>query len=187
MAEVSRGRGTIKFLFWLIIAVGLYVYAFQTYYSGQLVSWYYYRAGADGFAINADNFKNATKAKPALLQIGSFDKIDGLQAVPVRKGDRLPVNCNGIISKEQIKKGERVKLEGNILKVMTPVKVRETGSGFKFKDSYKHKEIHTNPWGAVWNVALIIALGFSLGSLAEGFTDMLGFKIEKIQHFEGVH
>jgi hypothetical protein len=186
MAKVARGRGTIKFLFWLVISAGLFYYAFHTYYSGQMVGWYYYKAGADGYAVNANTFKEASKANPALLQIGSFEKIEGLQAVPVRKGDRLPINANGIISREQLKKGERAKLEGSLIKVTVPVKIKEA-KGFKYKDSFKHKEIRTNPWAAVWNVALILVIGFSLGLLAEGFTDMMGYKLEKIKHFEGVH
>jgi len=35
----------------------------------------------------------------------------------------------------------------------------------------------------VWNVAVVIALGVSLGFMAEGLTDMLGWKIKKIEHY----
>ncbi len=45
MAEGSKGRGTIKFVFWLLVAVGLFYYAFHTYNTGQMVAWYYYKAG----------------------------------------------------------------------------------------------------------------------------------------------
>jgi hypothetical protein len=186
MAEASRGKGAVKFIFWGAVAVGLFYYAFHTYNTGQMVSWYYYKASAEGYAVNADNLKDANKEKPAMLAIGSFPTIEGLQAVPVKKGDRLPVHANGIITKEQLKKGERATLEENFIKVTVPIKIREA-KGFKYKDSFKHKGIQTNPWAAVWNVALILVLGFSLGLLAEGFTDMFGLKLEKIDHFEGAH
>ncbi len=187
MAEASKGRGTIKFVFWLLVAAGLYYYAFHTYNTGQMVAWYYYKAATDGYAVNADTLKNATKEKPALVQIGPFEKIEGLQAVPVKKGDRLPVNANGIITPEQLKKKERATLEDKIIKVTMPVKIRETNSGFKYKDSFKHKGIKTNPWGAVWNVVMILVIGLSLGLTAEGFTDMWGFKLEKIDHSGAIH
>jgi hypothetical protein len=186
MAEMSKTRGTIKFLFWILVAAGLFYYAFHSYNSGLLVSWYYYKAGTDGYAVNADNLKNASKENPALVQIGPFEKIEGLQAVPVKKGDRLPVNANGVITPEQLKKGERATLEDKIIKVTMPVKIKEA-KGFKYKDTFKHKGIKTNPWSGVWNVALILLLGLSLGLTAEGFTDMLGYKLEKIDHFEGGH
>lgn len=186
MAEVSRGKGTIKFLFWIAVAAGLFYYAFHAYNSGQLVAWYYYKANADGYAVNAETLKKATKENPAVLTIGSFEKIEGLQAVSVKKGDRLPVNANGIITNDQLKKGDRASLGDKIIKVTVPVKIREA-KGFKYKDTFKHKGIQTNPWAAVWNVALILLLGLSLGLTAEGFTDMCGFKLEKIDHFEGAH
>jgi hypothetical protein len=186
MAAATRGKGAIKFLFWGAVAVGLFYYAFHTYNTGQMVAWYYYKANTDGYAINADTFKDATKEKPALLEIGPFEKIEGLQAVKVKKGDRLPINANGIITPEQLKKKERASLEDKFIKVTMPAKIREA-KGFKYKDTFKHKGIQTNPWGAVWNVGLILVLGFSLGLLAEGFTDMFGLKLEKIDHFEGAH
>jgi hypothetical protein len=186
MKEINKGRGAVKFLFWLAVGVGLFYYAFHTYYSGQMVSWYYYKAKSDGYAVNADALKGYSKEKPALLAIGSFEKIDGLQAVPVKKGDRLPGNANGIISQAQLKKGERVLLEDRFLKVLVPMKIREA-KGFKYKDTYKHKEVQTNPWSGVWNVLMILAIGFALGLTAEGFTDMMGYKLEKIDHFEGAH
>lgn len=186
MAEVSKGRGTIKFLFWMAVAAGLFYYAFHTYNTGQLVSWYYYKAGTDGYAVNADAIKDANKKNPALMQIGPFEKIEGRQAVPVKYGDRLPINANGVISSEQLKKGERAVLEDKIIKVTVPVKIKEA-KGFKYKDSFKHKGVQTNPWAAVWNVVLILLLGLSLGLTAEGFTDMCGYKLKKIDHFEGGH
>lgn len=186
MAEVSKARGVIKFLFWTIVSVALFYYAFHSYYSGQMVSWYYYKAGAEGYAVHTASFKDASKEKPAMLEIGSFETISGLQAVPVKKGDRLPVNADGIISDEVMKKGKRAKLEDGYLKVMVPKELKEA-KGFKYKDTFKHKGIKTNPWSGVWNVAMVLVIGLSLGLLAEGFTDILGFKVEKIEHFEGIH
>jgi hypothetical protein len=186
MAMEHRRKGAIKFIFWGACAIGLFYYAFHTYNTGQMVAWYYYKANTEGYAVNADTFKNANKEKPALLTIGPFEKIEGLQAVPVKKGDRLPINANGIITSEQIKKGERATLEDKFVKVTVPSKIREA-KGFKYKDTFKHKGVQTNPWAAVWNVALILVLGFCLGLLAEGFTDMFGLKLEKIDHFEGAH
>jgi hypothetical protein len=186
MAEASKTRGAIKFLVWTAIAVTLIIYLWVEYFNGTLVSWYYYKAGNDGWAINAGAFKDATKDKPAVLQIGSFDKIEGLQAVPVKKGDRLPTNANGIIDQKTVTEGKRVTLEGNTLKVTSPMQVKEA-KGFKYKDSFMHKGIETNPWGGLWCVAFILCLGFALGMTAEGFTDMCGWKLEKIKHYEGVH
>jgi hypothetical protein len=186
MAEVSRARGTIKFIVWTAIAVGLIWYGMSTYHSGQMIRWYYYQASADGYAINADSFKNATKQDPAKLEIGPFETITGLQAVPVKKGDRLPENTNGVITNEVLKKAKRAKLEDKTLVVMMPVEIKEA-RGFKYKDRFKHKGVKTNPWSGVWNVAMILSLGVALGLMAEGFTDMLGFKVEKIKHFESVH
>ena len=186
MAEASKTRGAIKFLVWTAIAVGLVIYLWVEYYNGTLISWYYYKAASDGWAINSVNFKDATKDHPAVLQIGSFDKIEGLQAVPVKKGDRLPANTNGIIDKKTVTEGKRVTLEGNTLKVTAPSQIKEA-KGFKYKDTFMHKGIETNPWGGLWSVGFILALGFALGMTAEGFTDMCGYKLEKIKHYEGVH
>jgi hypothetical protein len=186
MAEASKTRGAIKFLVWAGIATALVIYLWVEYYNGTLISWYYYKAAGDGWAINATAFKDATKDKPAVLQLGSFDKIEGLQAVPVKKGDRLPTNANGIIDKKTVTEGKRVILEGNSLKVISPIQVKEA-KGFKYKDSFMHKGIETNPWGGLWCVAFILCLGFALGMTAEGFTDMFGYKLEKIKHYEGVH
>jgi hypothetical protein len=179
-------RGTIKFLVWTSVSAGIIVYFWAQYYNGNLMKYYYYKAKTSGWAVNAGTFKNATKDQPATLQIGSFEKIDGLQAVPVKKGDLLPVNSNGVIDKKTVEEGKRVKLEGNTLKVMIPSQIMDRG-GFKYRDTYMHKGIETNPWGGVWAVVFIIVFGFSLGAMAEGFTDMIGMKIHKIKHFEDVH
>jgi hypothetical protein len=186
MVDAPTTRGAIKFVVWAVIAVALVVYLWGEHYNGTLASWYYYKAGADGWAINSETFRNASEEKPSFLKIGSFQKIDGLQAVPVETGDRLPVNTNGIIDKKTVEEGKRVTLEGNTLKVTAPTQIKES-KGFKFKDSFKHKGIQTDPWGGVWSVGFIFALGFALGLMAEGLTDMLGFKLEKINHHEGVH
>jgi hypothetical protein len=186
MAEAMRGRAIIKFVIWAVLSVALFVYAWSTYSSGQMVSWYYYKASTDGYAVNDSYFMNATKEKPAMLQIGTFQKLEGLQAVLVKKGDRLPENANGVIANKILKDGKRAKLEGNTLKVMVPVQVGEK-SGFKYKETFKHKGVQTNPWSGVWNVFVVLFLGFFLGMMAEGFTDMMGFKLKKIQHFEGAH
>jgi len=184
MAEMSRKRAAIKLAFWTLAAAGLIGVIVQAFVSGKMAAWYYYRAAADGYAVNADAFKDATKASPAALAVGSFDRIDGLVAVPVKKGSRLPANCNGIITSDVVKKAKRASLSGATLTVMVPWEIQDA-KGFKFKDTFKHKGIETNPWAAVWNVVMVLALGLSLGFMAEGFTDLLGFKLEKIRHFEG--
>jgi len=186
VAVSFKTKGAIKFVVWAAIAVALSVYLWVEYYNGTLVSWYYYKAKTAGWAVNSETFKDATKEKPAVLQIGTFPKIEGLQAVPVQNGDRLPVNTNGIIDDKTVKDGKRVSLEGNTLKVTVPSQIKES-KGFKFRDTFKHKGVETNPWGGLWCVCYILALGFALGIMAEGFTDMCGLKLEKIKHYEGVH
>lgn len=186
MAEASKARGVIKFLVWTSVAAGLVVYFWMQYYNGTLIKQYYYKAKTNGWAVDVDTFKGANKEKPATLKIGSFEKIDGLQAVPVKKGDRLPTNTNGIIDKKTVQAGKRVVLEGDTLRVLIPSQVKEA-KGFKFRDTFKHKGIETDPWGGVWAVAFIFCLGMSLGLMAEGFTDMCGLKLQKIKHYEGAH
>jgi hypothetical protein len=181
MAEASKGKGLFKFLFWTAAAVAISWYMWGEYNSGTIVNWYYYKAAKDGYAVNANTFKDASKDNPAILKVGKFDKIDGLVAVPVKKGDLLPIDANGIIDTEAITAGKRVKLEGETIKVTVPWEILEA-KGFKFKDTYKHKGIQTNPWSGVWNVLIVLGLGFSLGLMAEGFTDMMGLKLEKIDH-----
>ena len=178
---MTKTKGTIKFLFWLGVSVGLFYYAFHSYNTGQMVSWYYYKAKSDGYAIHSASFKTATKENPAMLQIGKFDKIEGLQAVEVKKGDRLPVNADGVIEKKVVKDEKRAKLEGEMIKVMVPSEIKDA-RGFKFRDTFKHKGVQTNPWSGVWNVGMVLFIGLALGLMAEGFTDILGMKIEKIVH-----
>jgi len=124
---------------------------------------------------------SATKDKPVLLKIVKQDDVNGLVAIPVSKGDRLPKNANGVISLAEIKSAKRAVIEDQTIKVMVPWQIKEA-KGFKYKDTFKHKGIRTNPWSGAWNVAMVLCLGLALGLLAEGFTDLMGYKIEKIQH-----
>jgi hypothetical protein len=185
-AAPSRGRAVFKFVFWLTASVGLFAYGWHAHASGQLTSWFYHRAAEDGYAVNADAFKDATAKNPATLAVTTSDRIDGLMAVKVKKGDLLPTNANGVIADKVIKAGKRASLEGNSLKVKVPWEIKDS-KGFKYKDAFKHKGVETYPWAAVWNVLMVIGLGLALGFLAEGFTDVLGVRLEKIKHFEGGH
>jgi hypothetical protein len=183
LAENHRTRGTIKFVVWTIASIAMIYFVVHSYTSGQMVRWYYYQAAFDGYAINTTTFKEASKEKPALLEIQQGAKeVKGPIAVPVKKGDRLPENTNGIIGNDIIKAGKRAVVEGNKVKVLIPWQVQEA-KGFKYKDTFIHKGIQTNPWSGVWNVAVVIALGLSLGLSAEGLTDFLGWKIKKIEHY----
>jgi hypothetical protein len=184
MAEQSKGRMAFRFVFWAAVSAVLFAVIIRSHYSGQMASWYYHTAAADGYAVQANAFGDATKEAPALLRVGKFERIEGLQAVPVKKGDRLPANANGIILSDVLKAGKRATLEGEAIKVTVPWEVK-TAKGFKFKDTFKHKGIETWPWAAVWNVVMVIGLGLALGFMAEGFTDIMGIKLEKIRHFEG--
>jgi hypothetical protein len=180
----QRKRGLIKFCFWLVASTVVVVVCVRSYVSGQMAEWFYHRASEDGYAINADLFKDASKDQPASLAIGSHERIDGLVAVKVAKGDRLPRNANGVITAKVLKEGTRAVVEGDTLKVMVPWEIQQA-KGFKFKDTFKHKGVATWPWAAVWNVLIVGLLGLCLGLMAEGFTDLLGIKLEKIQHHVG--
>ncbi len=184
MSAPSKTRSAIKFIFWTSVSIGVFLLVAHLHVSGSLSRWYYYSAANDGYAINADTFSNATEESPALLQIGSFEKIDGLEAVLVKKGDRLPELANGVISQEELEKAKRVSLEGNLIKVSAPWQIKES-KGFKYKDTFKHKGIVTYPWAALYNVLIVIGLGGALGDMAEGLTDLMGIKLEQIRHFEG--
>lgn len=178
---MAKTTGAIKFVFWLAVSVGLFYYAFHSYNTGQMVSWYYYKAKTDGYAIHSTSFKTATKENPAMLQIGKFNTIEGLQAVEVKKGDRLPVNADGVIDKKVIKEKKRAKLEGEMIKVMVASEIKDA-KGFKYRDTFKHKGVETNPWSGAWNVMMVLAIGLALGLMAEGFTDVMGLKLTKIVH-----
>jgi hypothetical protein len=184
MEGPSKGRAAVKFGFWTILAAAMFVLVAHLHMSGRFARWYYFKASADGYAVNADSFKNANEKEPAYLEIGKFERIEGLQAVEVKKGDRLPELANGIIGKDVLEKGERAALEGTRIKVIKPFKI-EDAKGFKFKNTFKHKGVKTDPWAAPINVFLVIGLGLTLGFMAEGFTDLIGIKVEKIHHFEG--
>ena len=186
MADSQKTKGAIKFAVWGLLSIALVWYTWNGYTSGQMVTWYYWESSQDGYAVNSDTIKSGTKESPAVLQVGSFAAISGLQAVRVKKGDRLPQFCNGVISDKVIKDGKRAVVDGNTLKVMVPTEIKEA-KGFKYKDSFKHKGVSTNPWSGVQNLLLVIGMGFALGYMAEGFTDMMGIKLEKIKHYEGAH
>ncbi len=184
MAGPSKHRARIKFVFWTamsVICVGIVV---RSHVTGQMAGWYYHTAALDGYAVNAKAFMHATAESPAFLEIGPFSQLDGLQAVRVGKGDRLPANANGIIPVEVLKAGKRASLVGDQIRVTVPWQMQDS-KGFKYKDSFMHKGIQTNPWAAVWNVVMVIAIGLSLGFMAEGLTDALGMRFEKISHFQG--
>jgi hypothetical protein len=183
LADNHKTRGAIKFVVWTIASVAMIYFVFHSYNSGQMVRWYYYQTKVDGYAINVNSFKDATKERPAVLEIQpGAQKIEGRVAVPVKKGDRLPEGANGVIDKKVLEAGKRAKVEGDKLIVLVPWEIKES-KGFKYKDTFIHKGVETNPWSGVWNVAVVIALGFSLGLMAEGLTDMLGWKIKKIDHY----
>ena len=177
-----KTKGAIKFVVWGALAVALCVYAVYEHTSGKLDEAYYHSTKLDGYAINDTTFFTATKEKPALLKIGPADEIKGLMAVPVKRGDRLPKGANGVIEKKVVEEGKRAKVEGDKLVVTVPWQIKET-KGFKYKDTFIHKGVKTDPWSGVWNVAMTIAIGLCLGFMAEGFTDLLGWKIKKIEHF----
>lgn len=179
--STSKKRGTVKFVFWTLIAGAVITWTVRSYTSGQMVEWFYHQAARDGYAVNVDTFKDATKDKPALLRVTSAGQIDGLVAVRVKKGERLPRNTNGVISDEVVAKGKRAVLAESTLKVLVPWEIK-FAKGFKFKDTFKHKNVETWPWSGVWNVLIVGLLGLSLGLMAEGFTDMLGLRLEKIRH-----
>lgn len=179
-ASLQR-RGVVKFVFWALIAGTVMTLTVRSYMSGQMAEWFYHRAAVKGYAVNANLFKDASKSKPAILQVVTGQEITGLVAIRVGKGDRLPRNTNGVISEETVAKGRRAVLSGSTLQVLIPWETKDA-KGFKFKDTFKHKGVETWPWAGVWNVIIVALLGLSLGLMAEGFTDMLGIKIEKIRH-----
>jgi hypothetical protein len=177
-----RTKGAIKFVVWTGLSLALIVYALYAQETGKIDEMYYHSTKLDGYAVNTNEFFTASKEKPAVLQIGQADEIKGLMAVPVKKGDRLPKHANGVIDKKTVEEGKRAKVEGDKLVVTVPWQIKET-KGFKYKDTFIHKGVKTDPWSGVWNVAMTIAIGLCLGFMAEGLTDMLGWKIKKIEHF----
>jgi hypothetical protein len=184
MKHISRTRAAIKFLFWACATVAVFTYAIHSYRSGALVHAYYYKAKADGYAVNAASFQHATLERPVSLTIGSFEDVLGLKAAPVSKGSVLPRGTTGIIDHPVVQKGERVKLQDGALVVMVPWQLKES-KGFTYRDGFTHKNIQTNPWSGVWNLVMVGLIGLSLGYLAEGFTDLVGLRFEKIDHTVG--
>lgn len=184
MATPSKGNSAVKFGFWAVVAGVLIAVVARSYSSGQMAAWYYYRSSLDGYAINAKALMDATKESPAVLRVGAFDRIDGPVTVPVKKGDRLPANATGVISMDVLTAGKRAFIRGDEVVVTVPWEIKES-KGFKYKDTFSHKGVKTYPWSAVWNVLMTLGLGLALGLMAEGFTDLIGIKLEKIRHFEG--
>ena len=180
----NRMRAAIKFLFWAVATVLVFTYAIHFYRSGKMVHWYYYKAKADGFAVNTRAFQDATPEKPAVLTIGDYSTLDGLKATAVKKGGILPAGTMGVIDLQTVQEGKRVQLDGDQLKVLIPWQFKEA-KGFKYKDSFTHKNIRTNPLSGVWNLVMVGLIGLCLGYLAEGFTDFVGLKFQKIDHTVG--
>jgi hypothetical protein len=179
-----RGRALIKFLFWAVSTVLVFAYAINTYRSGQLVRWYYFQAKADGYAINSHAFEQATRENPVSLAVGEFADVTGQRAVRVTRGSRLPEGTNGVIDLATVDTGDRVRLDRGQLVVTVPWQIKEA-KGFKFRDGFTHKNIRTNPWAGLWNLVMVGLVGLCLGFLAEGFTDVLGLKFQKIDHSVG--
>lgn len=180
----DRVRAAIKFLFWVMATVLVFSYCIRFYRSGTMVHWYYYKAKADGFAVNTKTFKDASPEMPAVLAIGDFRVLDGLKATRVKNGDVLPAEATGVIDLKTVEEAKRVQLVGSQLKVLIPWQFKEA-KGFKYKDSFTHKNIRTNPLSGVWNLVMVGLIGLCLGYLAEGFTDLIGLKFQKIDHTVG--
>lgn len=181
MGLSSRHRAWIKFVFWTLTTVVVFSYAISTYRSGQMVHWYYFKAKADGYALNTRLVANATPENPATLAVGTFENVNGLRAVAVKKGDVLPEGATGVIDLVTIAEGKRVKLSNSSLIVMIPWQLVES-KGFMYRDEFTHQNVQTNPRSGAWNVLMIAAIGLSLGYLAEGFTELLGLRLKKIDH-----
>ena len=184
MPSSPRTRAVIKFCFWVAATAFVLWYAIHFYTSGVMAHWYYYQAKADGYAVNSKLLTDATPEKPVYLAVGDFKKLDGLQTVLVKKGDVLPELTTGVIGMDIVEKGRRAAIEGDALKVMIPWEMKEA-KGFKYKDTFTHKNIKTNPLSGVWNLVMVGLIGVCLGYLAEGFTDMVGLKFQKIDHSVG--
>ncbi len=179
-----RLRAAVKFFFWAAATLVVFTYAIHFYRSGKMVHWYYYKAKADGFAVNTKTFADASPEKPASLAVGDFKILDGLKATPVKAGDILPAETTGVIDLRTVEDGKRVRLRGDRLDILVPWQFKEA-KGFKYKDSFTHKNIKTNPVSGVWNLVMVGLIGLCLGYLAEGFTDFIGLKFKKIDHTVG--
>lgn len=181
MEKNSRARALIKLAFWAIATAVVFGFAIYTYTSGQMASMYFHKAKADGYAINERTFADATVEKPITLKVETVSEITGPQAIPVKRGDVLPRNATGVIETSVVQEGRRVALENGNLKVMIPTEV-VTSKGFSTKETFRHKNIETNPISGVWNLLVVLGMGLCLGVLAESFTDVLGIKVSKAAH-----
>jgi hypothetical protein len=173
-----KGRVLIRFAFWALATALIFSFAINSYTSGEMVNWFYYRAKVDGYAINDKAFMDATKDKPALLAIVQKDAIIGLEAARVKAGDLLPRGANGVIEDSELRDGKRVALEANQIRVMVPIQIKEA-KGIAYKDTYKHKGVQTNPLSGPWNVAVVVLMGLTLGMLAQAFTDYFGLEFKQ--------
>jgi hypothetical protein len=184
MHRKFRVRALVKFLFWVVATTVVVAYAINTYRSGQMVRWYYFQSKADGYAVNATAFQQATRENPISLIIGEYADVSGLRAVRVTKGSRLPEGANGVIDLATVEKGDRVRVDAGRLVVAVPWQIKEA-KGFKFRDGFTHKNIRTNPLSGLWNLVMVGLVGLCLGFLAEGFTDLIGLEFQKIDHSVG--
>jgi hypothetical protein len=135
MKRENKIRALIKFAFWSVLSCAFLCLAFYLHKSGKFAEWFYFRASEDGYAINALSIMDATVEKPIALAVGQFDRIDGDRAVRVRKGDRLPVNANGVITDKVLKESEQAVFEGAYVLVKIPWKMQDA-KGFKYKDTF---------------------------------------------------
>ena len=63
----NQGEGGHQVPLWAMATVLVFAYAIHFYQSGTMVHWYYYKAKADGFAVNTKMFKDASPEIPAVL------------------------------------------------------------------------------------------------------------------------
>ncbi len=77
----------------------------------------------------------------------------------------MPENADGVIDSKVIKEEKRAKLEGETIKVLVASEVKDA-KGFKFRDTFKHKGVETNPWSGAWNVVMV--LGYRPGARIDG-------------------
>ncbi len=184
MATPNRARAALKLAGWTAVATTLVALVVRSHASGQMAAWYYHRAAADGYAVRTAAFADASPDLPARLEVGDLARVDGLQAVRVRRGDRLPVNADGVILDQVLADGRRARLEGRALVVAEPSRL-ERAWGVAYHHTFRHEGVETWPWAAAWNVAVTLGLGLSLGFMAEGLTDLIGLDLEKIRHHGG--
>jgi len=181
MSKGSALRRYVKLLFWIVATAAIFGFAIQTFVTGQLTGMYFYKAKVDGYAIDDKTFANATPENPVILKVESVSEITGPQAVPVKAGDLLPKNTNGVISTSVVKEGKRVALENDTLKVMLPNQATDA-KGSTTKDTFHAKNVETNPISGIWNLIVVVLMGLCLGLLAESVTDVLGIKVTASAH-----